>query len=62
MDSAGPTATDLLGIVHSIGDDGWSLCGQNAASWSREVTVAQQSGLVIFCLPCQAEIEEASHG
>jgi DNA-directed RNA polymerase subunit RPC12/RpoP len=47
------TATAPDGTVHQLNGTR-TLCGQDAAGWSRAVTRLQQMGLVIFCPDCKA--------
>jgi len=47
------TATDPdTGIVHHLSGN-TTVCGMDAAGWSRAVTRAQELGLVLFCECCQ---------
>ena len=46
------TATDPNGIIHKLDAAGTTLCGRDAAGWSRAVTVAQLTGLALFCEAC----------
>ena len=48
------TATDPAGVVHTLmpPPSTETVCGQNANSWSRAITVAQLAGLVLLCEAC----------